>query len=89
MPSRLILIGLTSLFLTACGTLSGLNSTLPPNHLLESCPEPSWPVSGGTNADLARLLSEYQLSLDLCNADKAGLRAWAEGLQSTEIKTRD
>lgn len=86
MPLRLILTGLLSLSLTACGTPSGLSSTLPPSHLLESCPEPSWPVSGGTNGDLARLLREYQLALDLCNADKAGLRAWAEGLRG---KTRD
>lgn len=76
-PSRLLLIGLTSLFLTACGGLYAPNPNLPPAHLLKSCPGPIWQASG-TNADLARLLQEYQMALDLCDGDKEALRDWAE-----------
>ena len=77
--SKLLLIGLTSLFLGACGTLSGPNPTYPLAHLLKACPGPSWPATG-TNGDLARLLQDYQLALDLCNADKEALGKWAEGI---------
>ena len=76
--SRLILIGLTSLSLTACGALSGGDPTYPLAYLMKDCPGPSWPVSG-TNGDLTRMLQGYQLALDLCNSDKAALREWAEG----------
>ena len=80
MLTRPILTGLLALSLTACGGLSGSNPTLPPSHLLESCWRPA-PPAGRTNADLANLAQGLQLALDLCDADKAALRAWAEELQ--------
>ena len=80
MPSKLLLIGLLSLFLPACATLSPpekLVFALPPASLLADCPAP--PADLRTNADLARYAAELQTALATCNGDKAALRAWAEG----------
>ncbi len=68
------------LSLTACGALSSPSPGLPLDHLLKSCPGPSWPAAG-TNGDLARLLQEYQLALDLCDADKEALRLWLDSIR--------
>ncbi|QEP52873.1 putative lambda Rz1-like spanin [Burkholderia phage AMP1] len=79
-------LGLTLLCLTLCGTACSLapkvqtqtivQKELPPESLLADCayaPEPS----ERTNAALAVYVYSARTALDVCNADKAALRAWA------------
>lgn len=75
MRSKIILAGLLSLSLTACGTLSEPRSEPPPPPsplLLADCPVPS--PDGRDNAALARLALALKQSLLACNDDKAALR---------------
>lgn len=48
---------------------------LPPTELLEDCPVPE-AVEVRTNGQLFSYNQGLKLSLRLCNADKAALRAW-------------
>lgn len=78
--SKAIALGLISLSLTACGTLSAPKQPepiklLPPRSLLNECPVPSRPLDK-TNAALAGWLNAYDAALLACNADKATLREW-------------
>lgn len=79
MLSKTILIGLTSLFLTACGVLSAPAPTTqtiklyPPVEWLADCPVPPKP-SNPTNGELAKWLNEHEAALASCNTDKALLR---------------
>lgn len=79
MLSKTILIGLLSLFLTACGALSApqvITQTVklsPPAEWLDNCPVPPKPKEQ-TNEALARWLNEYEAALASCNVDKGLLR---------------
>ena len=81
MFSNKTVIGLTllslTLLLSGCATTATQRVT-PPAHLLADCPYPD-PGPVVSNGDLIRLLPQWRQALDNCNADKAGLRAWAEG----------
>lgn len=73
-------IGLTSLFLlsfaTACQTTDRqVVSIIPEATLLEDCVKR--PVRLETNGDLAVAYATRDQDVDICNADKAALRAWA------------
>lgn len=52
----------------------------PPAHLLADCPKPKL-ARPRTNQDLLDALGAWELALANCNGDKAGLRAWAEGVR--------
>jgi hypothetical protein len=80
MPSRLIRIGLTSLCLalslTACGSRyhpKGLPTPIP-EEFTEDCPETDVPIN--YNRDLATKIIVLKSDLKMCNADKAGMRAY-------------
>lgn len=45
------------------------------------CDEPELPVFR-TNSDVVSALLGYKEALDSCNADKTGLRAWADELNA-------
>lgn len=49
---------------------------LPPDDLLQDCVPIVVTVT--TNGDLLKLIQSYRNALDLCNADKAALRAWSK-----------
>ena len=76
----------TAHILTLCGGCSTATRTVvltPPASLLEDCPRPETPEALLQDSDwrayslaATRLLVAYEESLDICNADKAGLRAW-------------
>lgn len=74
-----VLIGLGSLFLTACSTQSVIkeyvyvHDTLP-EELLKECPGYSGAVI--TNGDLAAAYLAEKQGLRACNADKEALREW-------------
>ena len=79
MLSKTILIGLLSLFLTACGALSAPPPVIqtiklsPPAEWLADCPVPPRPLEQ-TNEALARWLNQYEAALASCNTDKLMLR---------------
>lgn len=77
MLSKLSLLGLTSLFLTACGVISApppqVVRLAPPTELVQECPIPPRPANP-TNAELARWLNAYHQALEACNEDKRLLR---------------
>ncbi|BCL97690.1 hypothetical protein MAFF211491_21420 [Ralstonia solanacearum] len=50
---------------------------LPPQELLADCEHATAPEER-TNAGLVRWLKDEQYALELCNADKSALRAWAQ-----------
>lgn len=77
MPYKLLLAGLLSLSLTACGMLSPAPEPAPrriPAELLLDCAIAL--PDGRSSAALARLAQAHRLSLEACNADKAALRKW-------------
>lgn len=79
MPSRLTRIGLTSLCLalslTACGKGEVRSTPTPiPEEFTEDCPET--PVDINYNRDLATKIITLKADLRMCNADKAGMRAY-------------
>ncbi len=55
----------------------------PPDDLMENCAHAARP-GGNTVADLAQAVINERGKLDLCNADKAALRAWATGVKATK-----
>lgn len=63
--------------LTACA--SPLGTSLPAASLLLDCPVPKLKEGSVTNKDIADLALALRYSLNDCNADKAALRAWADG----------
>lgn len=75
------LLGLVLLCLTLCGTACApvvkVERLLPPADLLADCAHADEPPER-TNAGLGRWLKAEQAALDVCNADKAALRAWAQ-----------
>lgn len=75
------LLGLVLLFLTLFGTgctpQVRVERLLPPQELLADCEHATAPEER-TNAGLARWLKDEQYALELCNADKTALRAWAQ-----------
>lgn len=81
MRSRIILTGLLSLSLTACGALSKAPQAEPAPKpspaLLADCPIPV--RDGSDNAALARLAQALRLALVNCNDDKAALRELFNG----------
>lgn len=52
----------------------------PPDALMQPVAVPMQDVQ--TNGDLLGLLLDRTAALDACNADKAALRAWAEGARN-------
>ena len=74
-----VLIGLASLFLTACSTQSVIkeyvyvHDTLP-EDLLRQCE--GYSGAGVTNGDLAQAYLAEKQGLRACNADKEALREW-------------
>ena len=74
--SGLLLLSL-SLFVTGCAVTTKA-PLKPPAELLADCPTPP-SREAQTNIDLLWAIQDLRLSLALCNADKAGLRAWAGG----------
>lgn len=81
---RPILIGLTSLCLTASLTACGPKvvtrslPVFPPDNLLQDCIETDVPLV--VNKDLVTKIEKLKKDLGVCNADKAGLRAWKDKL---------
>lgn len=71
-----------TLFLTACASAPGPVRTetvqsYPPETLLRDCERPAYPATGSnTNGALARFSLAVLDAIDVCNADKAGLREW-------------
>lgn len=74
--SGLLLLSL-SLFVTGCAVTTR-SPLKPPSELMADCLTPP-SREAQTNIDLLWLIQDLRLSLALCNADKAGLRAWAGG----------
>lgn len=80
-PSRLALIGLLLLSLTACGT----PSALPAPAVMQRSPDPAWteqvpepePI-GRTNADLAAWALALKAALAKANEQLAAIARWAE-----------
>ncbi|MCK4164749.1 Rz1-like lysis system protein LysC [Ralstonia pseudosolanacearum] len=72
----LALLSLT-LFGTACTPKVRVERLLPPQELLADCEHATAPDER-TNAGLVRWLKDEQYAMDVCNADKAALRAWAQ-----------
>ncbi|WP_143277469.1 Rz1-like lysis system protein LysC [Bordetella genomosp. 9] len=70
--------GLTLLCLTLCLTACSV-APLPPAEYLEDCLHAE-PPQERTNGALADFAQRERLALDLCNADKAALRAWSAKL---------
>lgn len=86
-PFALTLIGLTTLFLTACATPSAPAPPetvilLPPAEYLADCPLPELPHDA-RNRDLARGYQDAVASLIECNIDKAALREWVDSLSGS------
>ena len=78
-PLLLVLIGLVSLFLTACVTPSVIKEYVYvhdalPTTLLAACPGYDGPLD--TNGDLANAYLAERQALAACNADKEALREW-------------
>lgn len=70
-----------SLALMGCASAPPPPNTVrvgPPAPLLEDCPSPKG--SAATNGQLAEWLAAFREALALCNADKAALRGWSQGL---------
>ena len=84
--SRLTRIGLISLFLLtsvgACQTTRQVVSIVPPAELLEDCVKRA--VRLETNGDLAVAYAIRDFDVDVCNADKAALRAWRDSVTRQE-----
>ena len=59
------------LCLTACSTTKEI-----PTGLLDDCPHATKPTER-TNEALADYVKRERRALDVCNTDKAALRAWA------------
>jgi hypothetical protein len=84
--SKRIALGLMLLCLTLCGTAcffapklqtqTLVQKELPPDSLLADCAHAPEPAER-TNAALAAYVYSERVALDLCNAGKAALRAWA------------
>lgn len=69
---------LAALALSGCaGSTPLLVRDLPPEVLLQDCPEP--PANIRTNKDLAEWALALRQALRVCNNDKAALREWATG----------
>ena len=68
------------MLLTSCGKreISVRAIPTPPASLLVDCPER--PVDIKTNRDIALKVVSLKEDLGLCNADKAALRAWVDGV---------
>lgn len=66
--------------LTACGNRTRIEYKFvpPPEGLIQDCP--ATPVALVVNGDLAKAILAGRLDLALCNADKAGLRAWVKDM---------
>lgn len=83
-PFASILTGLVLmcliLSLVGCAGTPRIVVLTPPDTLLADCPVPDYPVL--TNGDLARLALDRADALDRCNADKSGLREWAENARN-------
>ncbi len=81
MNCKRILLGLAllfpTLFGTACTPQVRVERLLPPQELLADCEHATAPDER-TNAGLVRWLKDEQYAIDVCNADKAALRAWAQ-----------
>ena len=75
-PSK-IAIGI-ALVLSGCA----FRVATPPDDLMADCAHAPRP-GGNTVADLAQGVINERGKLDLCNADKAALRAWATGVKTT------
>ena len=74
-----VLIGLGSLFLTACGTQSVIKEYVYvhddlPTTLLAACPGYDGPLD--TNGDLANAYLAERQGRIACNSDKEALREW-------------
>lgn len=76
--SGLLLLSL-SLFVTGCAATTKA-PLKPPAELLADCPTPA-SREYQTNMDLLWAIQDLRLMLSLCNADKAGLRAFYGGEQ--------
>lgn len=64
------------MLLTSCVTLRA-----PPEQYLDACEATYLPAGGAaTQADVVRLAVAREYDVKLCNADKAALRAWYEGV---------
>ncbi|MHA6903337.1 hypothetical protein ACJBUE_20990 (plasmid) [Ralstonia syzygii subsp. celebesensis] len=72
----LVLLSLM-LFGTGCTPQVRVERLLPPQDLLADCEHADAPTER-TNAGLVLWLKNEQYALDVCNADKAALRAWAQ-----------
>lgn len=77
MSKRGLMILFLPLLLSACATTTVTERVYPPAHLIQNCPEPQ--MYGDTNGALARYAIDLRAALRSCNADKAGLRTWADG----------
>ena len=53
----------------------------PPDALMQDCVEVSAPTRPISNTDLLRYALDLRTGLRVCNADKAGLRAWIKVVQ--------
>ena len=78
-PLLLVLIGLVSLFLTACSTQSVIKEYVYvhddlPTTLLADCPGYDGPLVN--NGDLANAYLAERQGRVACNADKEALRGW-------------
>ena len=78
-PLLLALIGLASLFLTACAAPSAIKEYIyvrdaVPSALLADCPGYAGPLVD--NGDLAQAYITERQALARCNADKEALRKW-------------
>ena len=63
---------------TACQTTERIVSITPPAELLEPCVKRE--VRMETNGDLVVAYAIRDFDLDVCNADKAALRAWRDSV---------
>lgn len=82
------------LFLTLCAGCSPKIQTVPvtpPESLLLDCPTPQVPETMMQSADLrgyalasTRYVLALNAALEMCNADKAALRAWRAALDRGE-----
>jgi hypothetical protein len=67
------------LLMASCASVTPANPVyLPPDVLMQECPEPA--LDASTNGGLIRGLLDLRQALAGCNADKRGLREWANTL---------